>query len=146
MTTVVTEIEGQSHPLNPLSAEEIAAVRDHLTAAGRLTETVRVTYLSLKEPAKNEMRRLREGGAAPARQARAVLLDITTGETWDVLVDLSHRVTVAETLVDPELVGQAPILLEEFDVLEEVLAADPDWAEALATRGLTPGQVRIAPL
>ncbi|MFV0451913.1 MAG: hypothetical protein ACK5LS_06680 [Propioniciclava sp.] len=39
-----------------------------------------------------------------------------------------------------------PVLLEEFDLLEEILATDDGWCEALTTRGLAPGQVRVAPL
>jgi primary-amine oxidase len=82
----------------------------------------------------------------PNRRARVILLDTGTGATTDVVVDLTAGATVATTAVDPALVGQAPVLLEEFAAIEEILAADDGWRAALATRGLTPDRVRVAPL
>ena len=130
------------HPLDPLSAAEITAVRDHLVAEGRLGETVRVAYLSLKEPP----RQAPPDGARPTRRARAILLDTATGATTDLVVDVTAGATVAATDVDPTLVGQAPVLLAEFAAIESILAADEGWRAALAARGLTPDQVRVAPL
>jgi len=139
-TTVA--IERRTHPMDPLSAAEITAVRDLLVTEGRLGETVRVAYLSLKEPAKAL---LRAGSDAP-REARAILLDTATGATVDLVVSLTERRIVAEAAVDPALVGQAPVLLEEFAAIEQILAADDGWRAALASRGLAPDQVRVAPL
>ena len=107
MNTTTVAIERRTHPMDPLSADEITAVRDHLIEAGRLGETVRVAYLSLKEPAKA---RLRVGDDVP-REARVILLDTATGATTDLVVSLSEERITAETAVDPELVGQAPVLL-----------------------------------
>ncbi len=134
---------GGPHPLDALSAAEITAVRDHLVAEGRLGERVRVAYLGLKEPAKAE---LRDPSSAPHRRARAILLDTGTGETMDLIVDLTAGETVAAVEIDPTLVGQAPVLIEEFEVIESILAADEGWRAALATRGLAPDDVRVAPL
>ncbi|MGR0219917.1 primary-amine oxidase [Agromyces sp. ZXT2-6] len=142
MNTTTVAIERRTHPMDPLSAEEITAVRDHLVEEGRLGETVRVAYLSLKEPAKAL---LREGSDVP-REARAILLDTATGATTDLVVSLTEGRIVAEAAVDPALVGQAPVLLEEFASIESILAADEGWRAALAARGLTPDQVRVAPL
>jgi Cu2+-containing amine oxidase len=132
-----------THPLDPLSAAEITAVRDHLRAEGRLDDTVRVAYLGLKEPAKAE---LRDCDLVPSRRARVILLDTANGETTDLVVDLSAGETLRATAVDTALVGQPPVLLEEFAAIEEILAQDAGWVAALASRGLEPGQVRVAPL
>jgi len=132
-----------AHPLDPLTAAEIVAVRDHLTGEGRIADTVRVAYLSLKEPTKAA---LRDTAARPNRQARVILLDIATGETTDLVVDLTAGETVRATTVDPALVGQAPVLLEEFAAIEDILAHDDGWVAALASRGLAPEHVRVAPL
>lgn len=142
MNTTTVAIERRTHPMDPLSAGEITAVRDHLVEEGRLGETVRVAYLSLKEPAKAL---LRNGGDVP-REARVILLDTATGSTADLIVSLTEGRIVAEADVDPALVGQAPVLFEEFDSIEAILAADEGWRAALAARGLTPDQVRVAPL
>ncbi|WP_345183265.1 primary-amine oxidase [Microbacterium panaciterrae] len=131
-----------AHPLDPLNAAELTAARDHLVAEGRLGDTVRVAYLSLKEPAKAA---LRSGDPVP-REARGILLDTATGATTDLVIDLSAGTTVSAVDVDPALAGQAPVLLEEFEAIEGILGADEGWRAALATRGLTPDGVRVAPL
>ncbi|WP_251438485.1 primary-amine oxidase [Microbacterium sp. USTB-Y] len=142
MTIPETATSVATHPLDPLSATEITAARDHLVAEGRLGESVRVAYLSLREPAKSV---LRSGGPVP-REARAILLDTATGATTDVLIDLRAGTTISAVDVDPALSGQAPVLFEEFDAIEGILKADEGWRSALASRGLTPDDVRVAPL
>lgn len=142
MSLATVDTARRVHPLDPLSADEITAARDLLVAAGRLGETVRVAYLSMKEPAKAVLR----GGGRVPRQARAILLDTRTGETTDLDLDLDSGEIVRSTPVDPAVTGQAPVLIEEFAVIEEILAADDGWRAALATRGYTPDQVRVAPL
>ena len=69
-------LDQRAHPvgLAALQAGD-AHARDHLVAEGRLGESVRVAYLSLREPAKSV---LRSGGPVP-REARAILLDTATG-------------------------------------------------------------------
>ncbi|GAA4341843.1 primary-amine oxidase [Microbacterium rhizosphaerae] len=137
----------RTHPLDALTADEISAVRDHLVDEGRIGDRVRFAYVGLHDPAKRELRAwAAEPSAVPHRRARVILLDTSTGATTDLVVDLTAGATVAATDVDPALVGQAPVLLEEFAAIEEILAADDGWRAALATRGLTPDDVRVAPL
>ncbi|MDF2509116.1 MAG: histamine oxidase, partial [Microbacterium sp.] len=142
MGTGPTTAAASAHPLDPLTADEITAARDHLVAEGRLGDTVRVAYLSLKEP---EKATLGDGSPAPPRRARAILLDTATGETTDAVIDVTNGLTVSATTVDAG-VGQAPVLLEEFEAIESILAADDGWRAALSARGLEPHQVRVAPL
>lgn len=142
MNTLTIITQRRTHPLDPLSADEITAVRDHLVGEGRLGETMRVAYLSLREPSKA---RLREGSDVP-REARVILLDTATGATSDLVVDLTAGRTIVDTGIDPTLVGQAPVLFEEFESIESILAADEGWRTALASRGLTVDEVRVAPL
>lgn len=142
VNTSIVATAQRTHPLDPLSAEEITAVRDHLVAAGRLGDTVRVAYLSLKEP---EKALLRAGQEVP-REARVILLDTATGDTVDLVIDVASGQVVSDAEIDPTLVGQAPVLFEEFEAIEHILAADDGWQAALATRGLRPDQVRVAPL
>ena len=130
MTTIA--IDTRQHALDPLNADEITAVRDHLVAEGRLADRVRVAYLGLKEPPKYL---LRDASTRPARRARVILIDTATGETTDLVVNLTAGETETAVTVDPMVAGQAPVLLEEFDAIEEILAADQGWRAALATRG-----------
>ena len=136
------------HPLDALSPDEIVAARDLLAAAGRLGETVRVAYLGLREPAKAELLAHLEGrtAEAPHRRARAITLDTATGIQLDVDLDLDAGTIDALREVDPRTEGQAPVLIEEFAAIEEILAADEGWRAALAARGLEPARTRVAPL
>ena len=142
MNTTTVATAQRTHPLDPLTAGEIEAVRDHLVAEGRLRDSVRVAYLSLKEPEKAVLRARRE---AP-REARVVLLNTADGDTTDLVVDVTALRTVSAETIDPRIAGHAPVLLEEFGAIEEILAADAGWRAALAARGLTPDKVRVAPL
>ncbi len=142
-TMTATAIDTHRHALDWLDADEITSVRDHLVEQGRLTDRVRVAYLGLQEPTKAQ---LRDAAVRPDRRARVVLLDTATGETTDLVVNLTARLTESAVAVDPAVTGQAPVLLEEFEAIEEILAADEGWQASLADRGLTPDQVRVAPL
>ena len=48
--------------------------------------------------------------------------------------------------LDTAVTGELPVLEEEFEVVEQLLAADERWLQALAARGLDVSKVRVAPL
>jgi len=126
-------------PLAPLTPEEITACRELLVTAGLVTEATRFAYLGLLDPPKS----------APAqddRRLRVLLLDISGGPSCDARVSLTESRVVAHRLIDAATEGQLPVLDEEFALVEEILAKDPRWLAALATRGLDLGSVRVAPL
>lgn len=133
--TSTTAAPAVTHPLDRLTAEEIAAARGILDAAGLLTATTRFAYLGLDEPAKCEVLAY-TADAAPARGVRAVLLDVATGVAETVVVSLTNTV-VQRIPIDPVTDGQPPILLEEFIAVDEIVKADPGWVAAMAKRGLT---------
>lgn len=84
MSTAVTtapEAIGQTspdHPLTPLSAAEITAVRGIVDEAGLLSEHSRFVFVTLDEPAKDVVLAYRAGDEI-VRQARVLLLDRDTG-------------------------------------------------------------------
>ena len=54
---------------------------------------------------------------------------------------------VSARVVDTAAEGQLPIIDSEYHLVEEIVAADPEWREALARRGLTDmSKIRIAPI
>jgi primary-amine oxidase len=71
-----------AHPLSPVTAQEYLAGRDILAAAGLLAEPVRFAYYGLEEPAKDAVL----AGRSPDRRLRAFLIDVTTGESSDVVL------------------------------------------------------------
>jgi len=136
----------RGHPLDPVSAAEYLAGRQVMAAAGLLAETVRFAYYGLDEPPKDEVL----AGPAdqqPDRRLRAFLIDLSSGESTDVVVSLPGRHVVSARLLDTRVDGQLPILTGDFDVTEQAVRADPGWRAAMARRGLTDvSKIRLCPM
>ncbi|MGH3251604.1 MAG: primary-amine oxidase, partial [Trebonia sp.] len=131
------------HPLDPATTAEYLAGREIMAAAGLLAEPVRFAYYGLEEPAKDEVL----GGGPVDRRLRAFLLNLKNGESTDVVVSLTRGGVVSARTVDTTAEGQLPIIDSEYHLVEEIMAADPDWRAALARRGLTDlSKIRIAPI
>ncbi len=154
-----------AHPLDPVTAAEYAYGRQIMAAAGLMPESVRFAYYGLDEPAKGEVLawagpqasagqgddpptpRLSTSADCPDRQLRAFLLDVTSGESADVVVSLSRGEVVSRRVLDPRTDGQLPIITEDFAVAEKIVKADPQWRAAMARRGLTDvTKIRTCPL
>ena len=111
-----------------------------LRAAGLLGETKRIAYLGLMDPARNAP----EG--AEDRRFRIFIHDISGGAPTDAVVSATGREVVSAVELDTAVTGELPVLEEEFEVVEALLAADERWLKALAARGLDVSKVRVAPL
>jgi primary-amine oxidase len=126
--TVVT------HPLEPLTSEEIAAAVGVLRDKRALPETVRFSYVVLHEPDKDALDAFESSGTPVDRCADAVLIDRATGVVSEAVVSLRSRDVVS--FVDiPDV---QPALLFE-DCLEAILAVKEDarWQDAMRHRGIT---------
>ncbi|MFC7876330.1 primary-amine oxidase [Isoptericola sp. NPDC057391] len=126
-----------AHPLDPLTADEIAAAREVLAAAGLLGETVRVPQLLPVEPSKEEVAAW-EPGASLDRRVVATLLDRATGAAAEAVVSVTRReVDRHEPLgTDRPPYGQPQYLFEEYDAAAEIAKASPEWRAAMRRRGL----------
>ncbi|UVS80047.1 primary-amine oxidase [Actinokineospora sp. UTMC 2448] len=126
------------HPLDPLSAAEIAQVRAVLVAEGRVGEHTRFPSVLPVEPPRR--------GTAP-RRALAVLLDTATGAAAEAVVDLAAGAVESVRDLDPARDGQPPILFAEYDRCADLVRADPRWQAAMRRRGVTEFDlVFLAPL
>ncbi|MFC7401317.1 primary-amine oxidase [Citricoccus sp. GCM10030269] len=121
--------------------EEISAVRQVLTEAGLFPASTRMAYLGLTDPARGT-----PADAPVNRRFRVFLLDTDGGPARDVVVSVTDRRVESDTELDTAETGELPVLEEEFEVVESVLATDPQWLTALDRRGLDVAQVRVAPL
>src|SRR4051812_38154939 len=126
-------ITAASHPLDPLTPDEIrrasAAVRRaHDLGAGMMFETV-----SLSEPEKSVVSGFRAGVSFP-REAFVCAFDRANGQVFEARVDL-----IADKVVDWRHVpGVRPrILYDDIMLVGEVARADPRFRAALARRGIT---------
>ncbi|WP_432534368.1 primary-amine oxidase [Kineococcus arenarius] len=150
-TPAPTLVPGTSspHPLSSLTAGEIDAVREAVSRAGLLRETSRFVYVGLDEPTKQELRDAAARGEDPPRRARVLLHDTSRVEAKDVLVVLAAQgegEVTSVTDLDAATDGQLPVLDEEFELVEQLLATDERWLAALAARDLDVADVRVAPL
>jgi primary-amine oxidase len=133
------------HPLNPLSANEIRAVRGIVEADGLLGEDVRFVYVALDEPHKKTVQAFRAGDPID-RRARVLLLDRATGLGSDLVVSATDERIVSAVAVDGVANGHVPILDQEFDDIESFLLECQDWLDAMRKRDLDPAKVRAVPL
>lgn len=125
------------HPLDPLTADEIAAAREVLAEAGLLGEDVRVPMLLPHEPDKAEVAVFADGDPID-RRVDVTLLDAATGAVSEVVVSITTRAVVEHReldLANPPY-GQPQYLFEEYDRAEEIVKASPEWRAAMARRGL----------
>ncbi|GAA2616994.1 primary-amine oxidase [Paractinoplanes durhamensis] len=125
------------HPLAPISAAEIDALRLAVEKAGLGGEATRYSYVMLREPAKGDVLAARDD---LPREVSALLTDLSTGAVTSVLADVSDvssPALVATSVLDPAVDGVAPSLDEDFVLAEQIVLADPAYVAALAARGIT---------
>ncbi|WP_082682037.1 primary-amine oxidase [Kocuria rhizophila] len=137
-------VETSVHPLDQLDTAEVTRTREILVESGLVADTTRFAYLGLLEPTKAAL--YSPAAGTPERRVRVMLWDAAASSSLDVVVSLTSGEILTSTTLDPARDGQLPVLLEEFEIIEEVLAVDPQWIASLAARGLTPDKVRVAPL
>jgi primary-amine oxidase len=125
------------HPLDPLTATEVAAVTSILRGYDRfaaLSERTRFVTIALLEPPKDAVLAWAAGGPAPRREAEAVILDRAAESTIEAVVVLdSHEVTTWRERTDI----QPMTVVSELMEAEELVRLDPEFQAAMARRGIT---------
>lgn len=131
-----------SHPLDPLTAWEIAAASSILRAERQLGARVRFETVVLYEPDKNAVLDFQPGDAVP-RSAFIVILDNDTASTYEAVVSLDER----RVLSWKRIPGVQPrVMFDEFVDCEALVRADPQFLAAIRKRGITdPSLVMVDP-
>ncbi|MGO2183345.1 MAG: primary-amine oxidase, partial [Brevibacterium aurantiacum] len=129
-------------PFSLPSQDEIASVTSVLREAGHFPAEARMAYVGLLDPVRGQKRTTAEVD----RRFRALVIDKSAGTSRDIIVSATHARVDSVAEVDSTSEGEFPVMEEEFEIVEEVLAADPTWQSILARRGLPVKQVRVAPL
>lgn len=121
-----------AHPLDPLTAEEMARAVEIVRKARSIDENWRFVTVTLSEPAKTVMRNHKPGAAFP-RKAFVIAIDRSKGQSHEGTVDL---VKGALDRWDQLPAGYQPsITLDEFDECEQAIKRSPDFLAALTKRG-----------
>src|SRR5580693_5334892 len=122
-----------SHPLEPLSAEEVAAAAAVLKRDQGLGAGARFVTISINESPKAQVLAFGPGDRID-RQAKIVIRDREKRSTFEGVVSITDN----RTLSWIEVPGVQPaIMAEEFVRVEEVVKQDPRFLEALRKRGVT---------
>ena len=132
---------GAAHPLDPLTAAEIARAAAIVRAAGELSDRAFFVSITLEEPAKDLILAGRPA-AEVEREAHVVVRDPASSTTHYGVVSLTHeRVTTWNI----SAAIQAALTKEELEAAAEVVKADSRWLEAMARRGVDPELTIVEP-
>lgn len=125
---------GGGHPLDPLSAAEIAAVTALVRAHPAVTGASTFRAVALAEPAKNAVSEFENGGDRPERAALAIVYNRDDRMIREFTVSLSSQSVVSVR----ERPGMQPSLaFPEFVAAQAAIKAHPGWQEAMRKRGVT---------
>ncbi|EDX86269.1 Copper amine oxidase, enzyme domain protein [Synechococcus sp. PCC 7335] len=138
----LTTLPSISHPLEPLTPDEIEAAVAIVREQKSLNESVRFASVALQEPSKETVLSFQPGDSIE-RRAFIVLLNNATGRTYEAVVSLNE----AEVVSWEHIPGvQPPIMLDEFVECEAAVKASPEFQAAIAKRGITdPNLVMVDP-
>jgi primary-amine oxidase len=120
------------HPLEPLSVAELERAVALVRGEGRLSDRARFPTVALHEPPKDAVLGFREGDLIP-RAADVVVLDKGTGQTFEIVVDLTEDAVRSWEEIPN---AQPPVLWEEWDEAEAAAKGDPRFVEACRARGI----------
>jgi len=131
LATTISAAQTPKHPLDGLTAPEYWAVYDTIKASNRVDAETRYPFITLHEPAKDEVQRWKQG--EPFR--REALVVVKQGpHTFEAIVDVLARKIVSWK----EAPGVQPNLIEEeIQGLDEEVKANPEWQAAMRRRRIT---------
>jgi primary-amine oxidase len=125
--------EVPTHPLDPISIKEIHETVEVLRTAGKTTDSSRFSLIELREPPKETVRTFHPG-AHFNRQAFAVVYNRAANQTFEAIVDLTRSTLVSWKQL-PDV--QPSYLLDDTDIVERAVRADPHFPEIMRRHGVT---------
>jgi primary-amine oxidase len=133
LTATMSQLPPVPHPLEPLSAAEIAAAVAIVRAERKVGGAFRFPCVTLHEPPKPLVLAFQPGDRFE-REAFLILLDNATGDMYEAIVSLSQqRVTSWQHVPD----AQPNIMADELAECEQAVKAHPEFQAILAKRGIT---------
>ncbi len=142
LTAGEATLAAASHPLDPLTAEEIAEASSILKVQRQLGSRVRFETVVLREPAKVDVADF-SPGAPMRREAFVVVLDNDDGATYEAVVSLDEKRVVSWEHIP----GVQPrVMFDEFLECEAAVRADARFQAAIKKRGINdPSLVMVDP-
>ena len=132
----------QTHPLDPLTSNELAAATAILRANGKLQGGELFPEITLREPPKSEVIAWHPGQPM-RREAFLSVLDLPGNRLHEAIVDLQAR----RVLAWKQRPGAQPLLTEQENTAAiDITRTNADWQAAMRRRGITNfGEVSLTP-
>ncbi|WP_349279407.1 primary-amine oxidase [Polaromonas hydrogenivorans] len=127
-------VERTPSPLNPLTADEIKATVDILKAAGRYQPSFRFTEITLKAPPKDQVWNFALTGQPVQAPRQAAFVILNGKKLIEGIADLATRTVSGWKEIEG---AHGMVLLDDFATVQAVIEASPEYAQALAKRGIT---------
>lgn len=126
-------VETRPNPLNPLSADEITAAVDIVKQSEHYKPGFRFTEVSVKAPPKDQVWNFIYTGqnVTQPRQANIVVLD--GKHVIEALVDLDSKALQSWKPIEG---AHGMVLLDDFATVQTAVETSPEYAQALAKRGI----------
>ena len=117
------------HPLSPLTAAEIRTAARIVRGSPRFPANAQFSVLTLDEPPKGQVL----AKTALPRRAFAVLYEYAGNHTYEVIANL----TTGAIDFWKEIPGAQPAIGgDDSDIADQIVRADPRWAQALRDHGV----------
>ena len=141
IVVLVVEAAPVTHPLDPLTPDEIRTVTAVLSEAEHADEESRYVLINLHEPPKQDVLQWRPG-VNITRSAFVVLMN--GPRTFEAIVDLHQsRVESWKEIKDV----QPTIVADEWEQTQKIVRSSPQWKDAIRKRGIPdPDKVVCIPL
>ncbi|MDQ0864526.1 primary-amine oxidase [Arthrobacter globiformis] len=122
-----------THPLDPLTADEIRAVAQILRVSQGITDKHWFAQIGLREPDKEVVSQYQPGKAVN-REAFVVVIDREKNQTFESVVSITGSSVISWEYIEGV---QPAIILEEFNETEELVKSSPEFLKAMERRGIT---------
>jgi primary-amine oxidase len=122
-------VSAPSHPLDPLSQQELVSAVATLKSTRHVDDSTRFVFLSLREPDKSAVLKWKPGEPA-AREAFAIIKQ--GNQTFEAIIDVSKGKLESWRAIKGV---QPALLIDEIDKLNGILRADAGWDTAMRKRG-----------
>jgi primary-amine oxidase len=126
------------HPLDPLSAGELATIRTILAQSERFSTGTKYEWIQLEEPSKQAVKSFNSISDLP-RHASVIAIDFSNGKITRAILDLNAK--KIDSLIDLRD-SQPGISPADAELVRAIVDSDPNIKSALTRRGLViPGKV-----
>ena len=125
-----------SHPLDPLTSEEMRRVVSILKSSGTISGRDLFNIINLKEPPKKEVLNYKSGQPF-RREAFVSFFDYDRVGMMEAIVDLNAGKVLSAKHI-PNVIGMG---LAADSIAAEIVLKDPSWVAALKKRGISPDSV-----